>query len=320
MKKKCIFITIFVIFTMFLAGCSSSTLPKVGISQYGEHASLDNCREGFIQGLKNEGYIDGETISLDYQNASFDNGISTQIATTYASQNVDLMVGIATPSATALYAAAEDKNIPVVFTAITDPVNAKLDQGNITGTSDQLPIHGQLSLIRALQPQATTIGIIYTTSEPNSISALEEYQRLAPEYGFIIDAIGVTQQSEVTMAADTLIARQVHAFSNLTDNNVVGVLPALLEKATHASIPIYGSEIEQVKLGCVAAAGIDYYQLGVQTGTLAARILSGEAKASDLPYETIEDYTIYMNTDALSTFNLTAPDTVDGKQIQTIHN
>ena len=260
---------------------------KIGISQYGEHASLDNCREGFLQGLAEAGLMEGTDFEVDYQNAGFDDSIATQIGQSFSAEDVDLMVAIATPSATACYAAAEDKDIPVIFTAITDPVQAKLDSGNVTGTSDKLPVEAQLDLIRQMQPNAKTIGIIYTTSEPNSVSAIAEYQEKAPDFGFEIDAIGVTAQSEVTQAADTLISHKVDCISNLTDNNVVGVLAAILEKTNEAGIPIYGSEVEQVKLGCVAAAGIDYVQLGIQTGKMAAKVLTGEATCEDLPYETI---------------------------------
>ena len=222
---------------------------------------------------------------MDYQNAGFDDNIATQIGQTFSAEDADLMVAIATPSAVACYAAAEDKDIPVIFTAITDPVQAKLDSGNITGTSDKLPVEAQLDLIRQLQPDAKTIGIIYTTSEPNSVSAIAEYQAKAPEYGFEVDAVGVTSQAEVTQAADTLISHGVDCFSNLTDNNVVGVLAAVLEKTDEAGIPVYGSEVEQVKLGCVASAGIDYVQLGIQTGMMAAKVLTGETTCQDLPYE-----------------------------------
>ncbi|WZL80535.1 ABC transporter substrate-binding protein [Vallitaleaceae bacterium 9-2] len=315
MKKTRLALFTLLLLAVLATGCSSNSIPKIGISQYGEHASLDNCREGFIQGLVEAGLSEGEDFTIDYQNAGFDNAINTQIAQTFASNNVDLMVGIATPSATALYAATEGKDIPVVFTAITDPVQAKLDSGNVTGTSDKLPVGAQLELIRQMQPDAKTIGIIYTTSEPNSISAIEEYQAKAPEYGFTIEAIGVTQQSEVTLAADTLIAHNVDAFSNLTDNNVVGVLPAILDKTTAASIPIYGSEIEQVKIGCVAAAGIDYYQLGIQTGAMAAKILTNQAKATDLPYETIQEYSIYTNTQALEELGMVLPSSIEEKAV-----
>ena len=289
---------------------------KIGISQYGEHASLDNCREGFLQGLAEAGLVEGTDFEVDYQNAGFDDSIATQIGQSFSAEDVDLMVAIATPSATACYAAAEDKDIPVIFTAITDPVQAKLDSGNVTGTSDKLPVEAQLDLIRQLQPDAKTIGIIYTTSEPNSVSAIAEYQAKAPEYGFEVDAVGVTSQAEVTQAADTLISHGVDCFSNLTDNNVVGVLAAVLEKTDEAGIPVYGSEVEQVKLGCVASAGIYYVQLGIQTGMMAAKVLTGETTCQDLPYETISEYGIYVNSTALDAMGITLPETVAQKAVE----
>ncbi|MGM9565941.1 ABC transporter substrate-binding protein [Evtepia sp.] len=288
-------------------GETAGEIPVIGISQYGQHASLDNCREGFLQGLEQAGLVEGTDYTIDYQNASFDDNMAIQIAQAFSAEDAALMVGIATPSATACYAAAEDKDIPVIFTAITDPVGAKLDSGNITGTSDVLPVEGQLQLIRALQPEADTIGIVYTTSEPNSVYSVGIYEELAADYGFTIEAVGVTAQSEVTQAVDTLIAKEVDCLSNLTDNNVVGVLGSILEKTNEAGIPVYGSEIEQVKLGCVAGAGLDYVQLGVQTGLMAAKVLTGEATCQDLPYEVIENYALYVNGAALASLNLELP-------------
>ena len=283
---------------------------KIGISQYGEHASLDNCREGFLEGLRQAGLVEGENLKVLYENAHFDDDMTTQIGETFSAANVDLMVGIATNSAVACYNAAEDKDIPVIFTAITDPVGAHLDSGNITGTSDVLPVEGQLQLIRALQPEADTIGIIYTTSEPNSVYSVGVYEELAGDYGFTIESIGVAAQEEVTQAVDTLLSRGVDCLSNLTDNNVVGVLPAILEKTDAAGIPVYGSEIEQVKNGCVAGAGLDYVQLGIQTGLMAAKILKGEAACQDLPYEIIENYGLYINSDALNALGITVPEDI----------
>ena len=288
----------------------------IGINQYGQHASLDNCRIGFLQGLEEAGLKEGVDFEVDYQNAGFDDNVNAQIGDAFSAEDVDLMVGIATPSAVACFNAAEDKDIPVIFTAITDPVQAKLDSGNVTGTSDKLPVEAQLDLIRQMQPNAKTIGIIYTTSEPNSVSAIAEYQEKAPDFGFEIDAIGVTAQSEVTQAADTLISHKVDCISNLTDNNVVGVLAAILEKPNDAGIPIYGSEVEQVKLGCVAAAGIDYIQLGKQTGQMAAKVLRGEAACQDLPYETISEYGIYVNSEALDAMGIVLPDAVAQKAVE----
>ncbi len=285
-------------------------VPIIGINQYGSHGSLDNCREGFLQGLQEAGLVEGTDYTIDYQNASFDDNMAIQIAQAFSAEDAALMVGIATPAATACYAAAEDKDIPVIFTAITDPVGAKLDSGNITGTSDVLPVQGQLELIRAIQPEADTIGIVYTTSEANSVYSIGVYEELAADYGFTIEAIGVTAQSEVTQAVDTLISQGVDCLSNLTDNNVVGVLGSILEKTNEAGIPVYGSEIEQMELGCVAGAGLDYVQLGIQTGKMAAQILTGEATCEDLPYETIENYGLYVNSNALAAMGLTLPEDV----------
>ena len=295
---------------------SAFAAPVIGINQYGEHGSLDNCREGFIQGLLDAGLTENVDFEIKYENAGFDNAIASQIAQNFSANNVALMCAIATPSATACFAAAEDKDIPVIFTAITDPVQAGLTEGNVTGTSDKLPVEAQLDLIRKLQPEAKTIGILYTTSEPNSVSAIEEYQAKAGDFGFTIEALGVTAQSEVTQATDTLIGKSVDCFSNLTDNNVVGVLSSVLEKTDEAGIPVYGSEVEQVKLGCVASAGIDYVQLGRQTGAMAAKILTGEASATDMPYETISEYGIYVNSEALTAFGIELPAEIAEKAIE----
>lgn len=313
MKKFMAMTMAMVMTAMALTGCggsggdaASGDIPVIGISQYGQHASLDNCREGFLLGLEEAGLVEGVDFEIDYQNAGFDDNIATQIAQNFSANDVSLMCAIATPSATACYAAAEDKDIPVIFTAITDPEEAKLTGGNITGTSDKLPIEGQLALIRQMQPDAKTIGILYTTSEPNSVSAVREYEEKAADYGFAIEALGVMTQAEVNQATDTLISKGVDCFTNLTDNNVVGVLPSILEKTNEAGIPVYGSEIEQVKLGCVASAGIEYVALGKQTGAMAAKILKGEAAATDMPYETISEFEIYVNPDAMSALSLSA--------------
>lgn len=314
--KKLLSSLLVLICLLSLSACGKSKAPVIGINQYGEHASLDNCREGFLKGLEEAGLEEGVDFSIDYQNASFDDSIATQIAQNFSSKNVALMCAIATPSATACYAAAEDKDIPVVFNAITDPEQAHLTNGNITGISDKLPVEAQLDLIRKIQPDAKSIGIIYTTSEPNSVSAIAEYKEKAGKYGFVIEAIGVTAQSEVTQAVDTLLNKKVDCFSNLTDNNVVGVLASILEKTNEAEIPVYGSEIEQVKIGCVASAGIDYFELGKNAGKMAAQILSGEKKASEMPYETVSEYKMYINSDALKSLNLTVADDIVNNAVE----
>jgi putative ABC transport system substrate-binding protein len=301
-------------------GSGDEATYTIGISQYAEHPSLDNCRTGFLQGLEQAGLVEGENLKVIYDNAGSDDNISRQIADSFSAQDVDLMVGIATPAATACYAAAEDKNIPVIFTAITDPVGAHLDSGNITGTSDVLPVEGQLQLIRALQPGAKTIGIIYTTSEPNSVYSVGVYEELASKYDFTLETVGVTSQAEVTQAVDTLLSRGVDCLSNLTDNNVVGVLGAILEKTNEAGIPVYGSEVEQMKAGCVAGAGLDYVKLGIQTGLMAAKVLKGEATCEELPYEIIESYDLYVNPEVMDAMGLTMPDDLASTAVEVSSN
>ncbi len=298
------------------SAAETANAPVVGISQYGEHPSLDNCRTGFLEGLAEAGLVEGKDYTVNYQNAGFDDNIAMQIGQNFSANNVALMCAIATPAATACYAAAEDKGIPVIFTAITDPAAAGLTSGGATGTSDKLPVEAQLELIRALQPEAKKIGILYTVSEPNSVSAIAEYKEKAPAFGFEIVDVGVTAQAEVTQATDQILTQGVDCLSNLTDNNVVGVLASVLEKTDAASIPVYGSEVEQVKLGCVAAAGIDYVALGRQTGAMAAKILRGEAKADDIPFETISEYGIYVNSEALARLNLTVPEELAKRAVE----
>ena len=191
--------------------------------------------------------------------------------------------------------------LPVVYTAVTDPVEAELTDednmpvGNVTGTSDKLPIEEQLKMIREILPDAKTLGIMYTTSEANSISAIEEYEELAGDYGFELVTTGISTTADVSLAADDLLS-QVDCITNLTDNTVVASLPTILEKANEKNIPVFGSEIEQVRIGCLAAEGIDYIALGEQTGKMAAQILKGEKEASEMECEVITEPGFYVNT------------------------
>lgn len=255
----------------------------IGIEQFAEHGSLDNCREGFLEGLAEEGLVEGENLTVEYKNAAADMGTAGQISDSFVSSDVDLLCGIATPSAQSCFNAAMDKEIPVIYTAVTDPLAAELadEEGNpvgeITGTSDKLPIQQQLEMIRTMLPEAETIGILYTTSEANSESAIKEYEALAEEYDFTIETAGITATADIPLAAQGLLEK-VDCITNLTDNTVVSSLPAILEMANEAKIPVFGSEIEQVKIGCLAAQGLDYVELGRQTGKMAAQVLKGEKR------------------------------------------
>ena len=263
----------------------------VGISQFAEHGSLDNCREGFIEGLKEAGFEEGKNLEIKEENAAADQGTAKQISDGFVSDDVDLICGIATPSAQSAYNSAMNTEIPVIYTAVTDPKAAKLANedgtpvGEVTGTSDELPIKEQLEMIRKILPDAEKIGILYTTSEVNSVSAIETYEELAGDYGFEIVKKGVTQTADISLAT-------------------------ILDKANEKKIPVFGSEIEQVKLGCLAAEGLDYVALGKQTGKMAADILKGEKKASEMNYETISEPGLYINTKVAEDLGVTVDETL----------
>ena len=282
----------------------------IGISQFAEHGSLDNCREGFLEGLKEAGIEEGVNLTVEYQNAQSDTGTASQISDSFISQGVDLICAIATPTAMSAYNSAMSSGTPVIYTAVSDPVGAGLANedatpvGEITGTADQLPVEEQLQMIRALMPDAKTIGILYTTSEANSLSTIEEYKELAGEYDFEIVESGINTIADVDMAA-TELAGKVDCINNLTDTTVVSALQTVLAAANDAGIPVFGSEIEQVRNGCMAAMGIDYVELGKQTGAMAAKVLKGEAKASEMNYETCSGASLYVNTAAAENIGFT---------------
>ena len=285
---------------------------KIGIGQFAQHGSLDNCYQGFLAGLAEAGIVEGENLKVDYQNAQADMGIAQQIAAQFAAGRVDMMVGIATPMAQACYNAASGA-MPTIFTAVTDPIAAGFVNadgaaaGEVTGTSDALPIKAQLETIRAMLPEAKKVGILYTTSEVNSISAIEIYKQLAPQYGFEIVESGISTIADIPLALDALLSK-VDCLTNLTDNTVVSALALMLDKANAAGKPVFGSEIEQVKLGCIAAEGLDYIALGRQTGLMAAKVLKGEAKASEIAYEIITEPGLYVNAAVLEKFGVTLPE------------
>lgn len=336
MKKTITTLLMAAMVTATISGCSPSTPETttaqtstdgnytVGIGQFAVHGSLDNCREGFLLGLAEEGLIEGENLTVLYENAQTDGGNASQIINNFISNKTDLICGIATPMAQSAYSAAGKQNIPVIFTAVTDPVAAELANadgspvGEITGTSDKLPVEKQLEMIRQILPEAKSIGILYSTSEINSISAIEEYKAAAPEYGFEIIESGISSTADIPLAADNLLTK-VDCITNLTDNTVVSSLPLILDKASKQQIPVFGSEVEQVKIGCLGAVGLDYIELGKQTGKMAAKILKGESKAIEMPYEVIEEAAFYGNQQVADKLSIAFPEdlTSSAKEIFT---
>lgn len=333
MKKKMISLMITAALLTAFAGCGAATSVSgsenssggenytIGISQFAEHGSLDNCREGFLEGLKEEGLEEGKNLTVKVNNAASDMGTAAQIAQSFAADDMDLICAIATPAAQAAYNAAMDKGIPVVYTAVTNPEEAQLADsdgnpvGAVTGTSDQLPVEAQLKMIRELLPEAKTIGILYTTSEANSVYSISQYEKLAGDYGFTLETAGVTSTSEVSLAAADLLDK-VDCLTNLTDNTVVSALPSILDAANKKNIPVFGSEIEQVKIGCLAAEGLDYINLGKETGKMAAKILKGEAGAEEMNYELLTDSSLYINQAVADNLGITIPDSMTERAVE----
>ncbi len=331
MKKKMVTVLLTAaMVTAMAAGCGKSSDSEssdkkesytIGIEQFAEHGSLDNCREGFLAGLEEEGIKEGDNLTVKYKNAAADMGTAKQISDSLVSDKVDLVCAIATPSAQSAYNAAMKADIPVIYTAVTDPVAAELADkdgkpvGEVTGTSDKLPIEEQLKMIREMLPDAKKIGIMYTTSEANSVSAIEEYKSLVKKYDFELVEKGITTTADVSLAADDLLSK-VDCITNLTDNTVVASLPTILDKANEKKIPVFGSEIEQVKIGCLAAEGIDYIALGKQTGKMAAKVLKGEAKASEQNFETITEPGFYVNNKVAENLGITVPDDLANNAVE----
>ena len=330
MKKKMVTVLLTAaMITAMVAGCGKSSDSgsdkkesyTIGIEQFAEHGSLDNCREGFLKGLEDEGIKEGDNLTVKYKNAAADMGTAKQISDSLVSDKVDLVCAIATPSAQSAYNAAMKADIPVIYTAVTDPVAAELADkdgkpvGEVTGTSDKLPVEEQLKMIREMLPDAKKIGIMYTTSEANSVSAIEEYKSLVKKYDFELVEKGITTTADVSLAADDLLSK-VDCITNLTDNTVVASLPTILDKANEKKIPVFGSEIEQVKIGCLAAEGIDYIALGKQTGKMAAKLIIGEAKASEQNFETTTEPGFYVNNKVAENLGITVPDDLANNAVE----
>lgn len=306
-----------VLSSMVLAGCSnqssSSTEEKkvvVGISQIIEHPSLDASRQGFIDALKDLGYEEGKQVVFDYQNAQGNRDTLTTISQKFANDKVDLIFAIATPSA--LSAAQQTDTIPILITAVTDPVVAGIVNSmdkpgtNVTGTTDMNPVKEQLELVTKVKPDAKKVGIIYNTGEPNSEVQVKMAQEVASGLGLTIELMGITNSSEVKQAADSLAAK-VDAFYIPTDNTVVASLDSVLMVAENAKLPVIVGEGDSVKRGGLITYGLDYYKLGYQTGEMAVKVLKGEGNPAEMAIEKQKEMKLIVNTSAAKKMGVEIP-------------
>ena len=271
------------------AGSSSGKTYKIGVVQLVEHNALDAANKGFVDGLKERGYEQGKNVEFDQQNAQADQSNLQNIAQRFVSGKMDLICAIATPAAQTVANATKD--IPIVGTAITDYVGAKLAAsnekpgGNITGTSDMNPIKEQIDLLLKIKPDAKTIGTIYCSSEVNSEVQIKAMQEYAESKGLTVKVATISTVNDLQQAAQSLVG-SVDAFYEPTDNIVASAMPTLVAITDPAKIPVICAEPNMVKAGGLATYGIDYYKLGVQTGHMAADILEGKSKPADMSIET----------------------------------
>ena len=295
------------------AGSSSGKTYKIGVVQLVEHNALDAANKGFVDGLKERGYEQGKNVEFDQQNAQADQSNLQNIAQRFVSGKMDLICAIATPAAQTVANATKD--IPIVGTAITDYVGAKLAAsnekpgGNITGTSDMNPIKEQIDLLLKIKPDAKTIGTIYCSSEVNSevqIKAMQEYEETK---GLTVKVATISTVNDLQQAAQSLVG-SVDAFYEPTDNIVASAMPTLVAITDPAKIPVICAEPNMVKAGGLATYGIDYYKLGVQTGHMAADILEGKSKPADMSIEMAKDLKVTVNKADAARLGLTLPEDV----------
>lgn len=301
-------LTMSVLLLFMTVGAGAAQL-RIGITQIVEHPSLDAARRGFIDRMQELGYTD---VVYDIQSAQGDLGTATTIAQKFANDNLDLILAIATPTAQAT--AHVIKDVPILITAVTDPVEAGLVESlerpgtNVTGTSDLTPVRMQLELLQELVPSVRRVGIVYNAGEVNSVIQVNLAKDAAQQLGLTIVEATAANASEVMQAAQSLVGR-VDALYVQTDNTVVSALESVVLVAERNRLPLLVGEESSVELGGLATLGIDYYKLGQQTADIAHRVLQGENPA-EIPIEYQEEMSVVINLAAARRMNVTIPQSI----------
>jgi len=291
----------------------------VAITQIVEHPALDAVYQGVKDELAEQGFKEGENLSVLHESAQGNTGIAAQIARKFVGESPDVIVAIATPSAQTVAAAARD--IPVVFSAVTDPVGAKLVKSldapgaNITGVSDMLPIDRHLDMVQRVVPDAKTIGTVYNPGEANAVSLVDLLEERLAARGLTLVKAAATKTSEVLGASRSLVGK-VDAIYLTTDNTVISAAEAVISVGERADIPVFAADTATVSRGAVAALGFDYYNHGRQTGAMVARILNG-ANPAEMPVETMDTLDLFVNPAAAERMGITLSDELiqDAKEV-----
>ena len=301
-----------------LAGCSQTSgssssgeaeTLRIGIIQPMEHESLDAAREGFVQALADHGYTDGDTIVLDYQNAQGDSSALLTISQRFVGDDCDLVLAIGTGAAQSI--ASQTSEIPVLITAVTDPVDAGLVQSseapgtNVTGTNDMNPIREQMELIPEILPDAQTVGLLYTSSEDNSILQIEEAKAILEEMNLDYVEQTVTGSNDVQQAVQSIVTR-CDAIYIPTDNTFASAMPLVGSVVMESGTPVICGATGMVEAGGLITLGLNYYNLGYQTGEMAAQVLEGADPAS-MPVQSQNQYDYVVNEEMLSALGMELP-------------
>ncbi len=289
-----------------------ANVAKVAVSQIVEHPALDAARQGLLDGLKAKGYEEGKNLEFDFKTAQGNPAIAVQIARQFVGENPDVLVGIATPTAQALVAAT--KSIPIVFTAVTDPVGAKLVKKmeqpgkNVTGLSDLSPVEQHVELIKELMPNVKSIGVVYNPGEANAVSLMELLKVAAKKNGVQLVEAPALKSADVQSATQTIAAKSDIIYA-LIDNTVASAIEGMIVAANQAKTPVFGAATSYVERGAVASLGFDYYQIGVQTADYVAAILEG-ADPGTLDVKVAKGSDLVINKTAADKLGMTIPQSV----------
>ena len=283
-------------------GAAEEKQYKIGITQFAEHPSLDAATEGFKKALEDNGFKEGKNIKFDTQNAQTDMNNTATIANNFIGDKVDLIFANATPSAVSALNAT--KEIPIVFTSVTDPVGAGLvksfeePSGNVTGTTDNHPDATKKTIdFVTNEVGAKNIGVIFNSGEQNSEVQVKEVKKIAEANGAKVVEVSISTTAEVKQAAESLVGR-VDAIYVPTDNTVVSALESVISVANNKKIPLFVGELDSMRKGAVAVSGFNYYDIGYEAGEMAAQILSGKKKPSELPVQLPQSLTLTINKKA----------------------
>lgn len=299
-----------------LLSCKKTSQIKIGVLQLIEHNALDSAYKGFVDGLKEAGYEDGKNIIIDYQNAQGEQANCITIGQKFINDKSDLILAIATPAAQAI--ANMTKDIPILITAVTDPADSKLvadnnaPGGNVTGTSDLTPVEAQIELLKEIIPNIKTVGLLYCSSEQNSVFQINIAKKKLDSMGIKYIDIAISNLNEIQQVIQNVIGK-VEAIYTPTDNMIANGMATVALMTEPAKLPVICGEGGMTMLGGTATYGINYYELGKLTSTQAVSILKGDKKTSEMPIEYLQKFDLVVNTNMIESIGLTIPESLYNK-------